>query len=506
VKSNEEIMEILAAYDLTGSYRKAAELAGCDHHTVRRYVRLRGAGIDPTARAERSKIIDGFLPKIEELVEASQGRVGADVVHKKITGMGFAGTDRTTRRAVAAVKASYQAGHRRVLRPWVPEPGMWMQWDWGEGPRLDGRRTSLWCAWLAWSRFRVVIPVLDRTLPTVAACLDATFRAFGGVPTYCLTDNEKTVTVEHIARIAVRNPELVPIGRHYGTVVRTCLPADPQSKGGSEATVRIAKRDLVPTQVNLREGYQTFAELEQACVAFMAEVNARPHRETRAVPAQRLAEERLRLHPVPDAPYTAAIGQTRRVSHDSTVSVGSVRYSVPHTLVDTTVWVRFHGDDLIITGLVDGAPAEVARHQRSTPGNPRIVDAHYPPASRGARTPKAGNAEEAAFLSIGPGAAAWLVEAAAAGARRIRPKMADAVAMAKLRGAHAVDRALGTAAIAGRFTEDDLLSILEHQADGPDTAPSRASETHSLQPGTSAWAAFGATTTEHTSQPSSESS
>ena len=36
-------MEILEAYDLTDSYRAAAELAGCDHHTVRRYVQ-RGQG------------------------------------------------------------------------------------------------------------------------------------------------------------------------------------------------------------------------------------------------------------------------------------------------------------------------------------------------------------------------------------------------------------------------------------------------------------------------------
>jgi hypothetical protein len=30
------------------------------------------------------------------------------------------------------------------------------------------------------------------------------------------------------------------------------VPADPQTKGGSEATVRIAKADLVPTDHNLR--------------------------------------------------------------------------------------------------------------------------------------------------------------------------------------------------------------------------------------------------------------
>jgi transposase len=140
----------------------------------------------------------------------------------------------------------------------VAEPGLWIQWDWGEGARVDGRRTNLWCAWLAWSRFRVVIAVWDRTLPTIVACLDTTLRWLGGVPTYALTDNERTVSVDHVAGIAVRHPEIVEVGRHYGTTIRTCVPTDPQSKGGSEATVRIAKADLVPTQVNLGEEYRTF--------------------------------------------------------------------------------------------------------------------------------------------------------------------------------------------------------------------------------------------------------
>jgi transposase len=491
VKSDEEIMEILEAYDLTGSYRAAAELAGCDHHTVRRYVLLRGTGVDPTVRADRPKMIDEFMPKIEELVERSGARIGGDVVHKKLRAMGFTGTDRTTRRAVAAAKKSYRAGNRRVHRPWIVEPGLWMQWDWGFGPKVDGRQTQLWCAWLAWSRFRVVIPTFDKTLPTIAACLDTTFRLFGGVPTYCLTDNEKTVTVDHVARVAVRNPDILPIGRHYGTVMRTCMPADPQSKGGTEATVRIAKRDLVPTEVNLRAAYSAFADLETACAEFTAEVNGRLHRETRQVPAQMLAEERLRLHLVPERPYIGVFGETRKVGKDSTVSVGSVRYSVPHPLIDSKVWVRFHGDELVVVAIIDGTVTEVARHERSTPGNPRILDEHYPNSARGQRTPKPANAAEAAFLAIGPGAAEWLMEAAAQGVTRIRFKMAEAVTLAKLRGTQAVDRALGTAALAGRFAEHDLMAILDYQrASEPDT-PSRASETHSLQPGTSAWAQLG---------------
>jgi hypothetical protein len=119
------------------------------------------------------------------------------------------------------------------------------------------------------------------------------------------------------------------MGRHYGMSIRTCVPADPQSKGGSEATVRIAKADLVPTQVNLAEEYRVFGQLEAACRTWCEQVNARPHRETRRPPAEMLAEERARLHPLPTAPFTVAFGTTRRVNWDATVSVEGVRYSVP---------------------------------------------------------------------------------------------------------------------------------------------------------------------------------
>jgi transposase len=489
---DEDVVEILEAYDLLGSYRGAADAIGCDHHTVRRYVRLRAAGNPPAERAVRSKPIDAFLPKIEELVERSSGKVRADVVHERLVAMGFDGGERTTRRAVAAAKVSYRAGHRRVFRPWTPEPGLWLQWDYGHGPVIRGRQTQLWCAWLSWSRFRVVLPIFDKTLPTVIGCLDATLRRLGGVPTFALTDNEKTVTSEHIARIAVRHPEIVEVGRHYGLTIRTCVPADPQSKGGSEATVRIAKADLVPTQANLRGEYRTFAELETACRQFCEQVNARVHRETRRAPAEALAAEVQRLHPLPGQAYTSVFGQTRRVNWDGTVQLDSVRYSVPHQLVDTRVWVRQHGEEVIVTAVGAHGPAEVARHRQGRAGVPQIRDEHYPARTDPAdRQPKPVTAEEAAFLALGDGAAQWLLEAAAGGTKRIRSKMADAVTLAKLHGVEAVDRALGTAATAGRFLDNDLRSIIDHQQHTTGELPAQRGEQHSLQPGTSAWARVG---------------
>jgi transposase len=513
-KSDREIMEILEAFDTTGCANSAARLAGVDPKTVRSYVAARDTGKTVTGPSVRPKIIDPFMEKIEELVDKAQGLVRADRVHERIVAMGFGGDERTTRRAVRAAKARWRAGHRRSYRPWITEPGLWLQFDWGEGAKVPGpdgvlRRTWLFCAWLAWSRFRVVIPVWDQTMATLVACLDATLRTIGAVPAFILTDNAKTVTVDHVAGVAIRHPLIVEAGRHYGCTVHTCVPYDPQSKGGVEATVRIAKADLVPTSVNLAEEYESFAQLEHACQEFMGKVNGRIHRETGKVPKDMLALEVARMHLLPARPHTVGLGETRRVGPDQTVRYGSVRYSVPPGLIGAEVWVRVHGDDFVIIadladsitpGLswVDGRTGlvEVARHKTSTPGNPRINADHYPGHPQTGdglpRAPrvKARSAGEEQFLAIGDGATAWLIEAGAVGASRVRAKMARAVEVAALFGPQSVDMALGIAATAGRFGDDDLESIIEHMMRDGSGQLVAADEMFSAQPGTNTWAGF----------------
>ncbi len=277
MKKAKEVMRILEAYDLAGSLRGAAELAGCDHKTVAHWVAQRelAAGLVPVRERSRPAMGPVFREKIDELVERSGGRIRADVVHDKLVAIGYEGSERTTRRWVAEAKRCYRREHGRRTRPWIPEPGLWMQWDYGDGPVIGDRRVVLFCAWLAWSRFRVVVPLWDKSLPSVVIGLDRAFRYFDGVPTYALTDNEKTVSVDHVAGVPVRNQQIVVAARHYGVSVQTCVPADPQSKGGSENTVKIARADLVPTDHNLRDEYESMSELEVACETWMAEVNTR---------------------------------------------------------------------------------------------------------------------------------------------------------------------------------------------------------------------------------------
>jgi hypothetical protein len=47
------------------------------------------------------------------------------------------------------------------------------------------------------------------------------------------------------------------------------------------------------------------------------------------------------------------------VSWSSTISYGGVIYSVPHRLIDTEVWVRVDGDEIVVTQRLLNAPAVV---------------------------------------------------------------------------------------------------------------------------------------------------
>ena len=177
------------------------------------------------------------------------------------------------------------------------------------------------------------------------------------------------MSVDQVCGIAVRNPQIVSVGRHYGLTVATCVPADPESKGGSEATVRIAKADLVPTDHNLRPAYADFAELEAECEAFCERVNAREHRITRRPPAVMLGEERERMHPLPRWRTRCASGRRAR-STGSRRSVSAAR----STRSRARWWRsgcgrRTHGSELIVVH-VDSpeGPREVARHELTTPG------------------------------------------------------------------------------------------------------------------------------------------
>lgn len=492
MKVSEEMLQILRAYDRLGSYRAAARECECSHNTVKRYVDRRNAGrLGDRLKRPRGSVIDPFRPHLQEWVAESGGRVRGDVAYRRLVRLEYKGSERTVRRALGEIKRAWHKGRRRVYRPWLPEPGKWAQYDWADGPKVDGTKSYLFCAHLSFSRYRVVIPVRNKRIETLISCLDRSMRAFGGAPSYWLTDNERTVTASHVASLPVRNRLIADFARHYGTTIATCVPGDPQSKGGSEANVRIGKDHLVPTDANLLPAYAGWEELEDECEAFLVMINNREHSVTCRVPGRVLKGERQVLQPLPGEPFTAVFGKTLKVAPTSVVSWKKARYSVPHRFCGESVWIREDGGELVIVADEGDGPREVARHRLRGRGQAAIDQDHYPRTPVGPidRRPRPRNGAEAEFLGIGPNAERWLRSAAANGAPRLGAKLVEIVDLCRLAGREDTDLALGVAAECGRFGFGDIAAIVAAASPGP---LYRADADSFLQGGTEAWKDFGA--------------
>src|SRR2546428_8720573 len=88
-------MEILEAFDLTQSFRDAGELAGCDHHTVARYVDDRQAG-EISQPSRREQLIYPFPLQTGERGVKRKGKVRGDAAPDTLVPRDYAGCGRTT--------------------------------------------------------------------------------------------------------------------------------------------------------------------------------------------------------------------------------------------------------------------------------------------------------------------------------------------------------------------------------------------------------------------------
>ncbi len=133
-KSGREIVEILEAFDLTGTAWSPAQLAGCGPKTAARYAAIRNAGGDPQAKTARPKLIDSFMPKIEEMVDRSRGKVRADVVHRKISATGYTRSEWSTRRTQGRIAKAKGISHTAIAEAPIIAETPRKQPIWGHPP------------------------------------------------------------------------------------------------------------------------------------------------------------------------------------------------------------------------------------------------------------------------------------------------------------------------------------------------------------------------------------
>jgi len=473
LKSAKERMDIISAYQQLGSYRAAAQVCNTTPKTVKRVVdkfEADQAGEVAPARAERVHNYDAVSELVAERVKKSKGRMSAKRMLPIARAAGYDGSARNFRRLVAESKALWRNEHHRGRRPAVWSPGEYLVIDWAEAaPGL-----FLFCAVLAFSRWRFVAFATDQRASTTLALIAEAFAAIGGVPARVLADRMACLKGGVVANMVIPTAEYVRLAGHYGFAPDFCHADDPESKGIVENLCGYSQRDLaVPllTEAAIAGVPVDLREANTTAKAWCVEVNAAVHSEICAVPDERLLIERELLQPLPSLQLQiGAPSVIRKVDRLSCIRYASARYSVPTRLIGTSVAVVLdHGAVCIVesaTGVI------VAEHELGAPGSASVLDDHYDgPRPAPNRGPRPKTTIEQQFCALGDDAEAFLIGAAAIGNTRLGSELEVLLGLGAAHGTDALVAALRRAVAFRRFRAADVRSILAAGAGTPQPRP-----------------------------------
>ena len=146
-------MDCIAAFESVGTYRGAAVMCGVDAKTVKRKVVAAQVGQESDRRRSTVRNTEVARKIVTEKVGETRGRISAKRLLPMARAAGYVGSPRNFRRLVAEVKKVFRVEQGRYQRrPAVWVPGEVLAIDWGLLPS----GLKVFCAVLAWSRFRFV--------------------------------------------------------------------------------------------------------------------------------------------------------------------------------------------------------------------------------------------------------------------------------------------------------------------------------------------------------------
>jgi transposase len=342
------------------SQREIARRLGINRRTVKRLVEA-----DQPPRYERAaagSMLDPLEPVIGRLLDEWEDIKAPRVTEILRDDYRYAGSVDLVRKRLAELRPrSERAAQRTGYRP-----GQVLQVDWAEmptRPKIAGRERRVYaliCS-LPFSGAATAHFSFDMTIESF---LEGHVRAFdwlGGVPRECVYDNLRSAVARR-ERVDGRdvihwNPRFSQLRGHYAFHAHACTPETPREKGSVEAAVRHLKSGFWPAR-----RFRDLRELNNQYVDWRDRVcNARIHASGRFPVAERLAEERAALRPLPPARFNWSGARSVRVPLDCYLRHGRCFYRVPERLVHERVELRFDRDQVWIVH----RGSEVARYERS---------------------------------------------------------------------------------------------------------------------------------------------
>jgi hypothetical protein len=345
------------------SRRDAARLCGVARETV-----ARALASDVPPRYERPQSgskLDPFKEWICEQLRADP-TIQSLRLREMATELGYQGGKSIFDDYVREVRPRFRV--KRTFQRTIYRPGELVQCDLWEPRELiavghgQQRRGYVVTAELCWSRVIAGSLVFSKEAPDILWGLGRCLSRIGVLPEKLVWDREGA-----IAGHGRPTTEFVAFCGQLGVGWVILEAADPQAKGILERSHRFMRSNFVPGR-----RFANHLDFQDQLDSWCERVNRRVHRTIRAVPAERLLEERSRMRPLagrlPDTDRRAVV----RVPQQPYLRVDRNDYSVDPAFAGRRVELRVSQTDVTASVLDTGELA--CRHRRQFAGGLTVTD------------------------------------------------------------------------------------------------------------------------------------
>ncbi len=337
------------------SIREIRRRTGLHRETIRRAL----AADRPPAYRRQAKTpskLDPFKEEIERLLR-SDHRLPGTRIRELIAELGYEGGKTILDDHLREVRPRFAP--KRTYQRTVYRPGEISQFDlWepkAEIPVGHGQTRRAWVvtSCLGFSRAGAGALIFSKQAPDILWGMGRCLAKLGALP--------ETVVWDREAAIAPKGKPTDAFAAFCGALpvgFSICEAADPESKGVLERSHRFLRSNFEPGR--------SFASPEhfQACLdEWFERANRRLHRGIRAVPAERLDEERERMRPLPERMPDTDRRFVMRVPQQPYLRFDTNDYSLDPRAAGRRVEVRVSQRKVIAIEL--GTGALVAAHRRS---------------------------------------------------------------------------------------------------------------------------------------------
>ncbi len=345
------------------SIREIGRRTGLHRKTIRRAL----AATEPPkySRALAGSKLDPFKDWICEQL-AADPRVQSQRLREMATELGYAGGKSIFDDFVREVRPRF--ARPRTFQRTVYRPGELVQCDlWEPGEHIPvghGQRRRGWVVTseACWSRAIAGTLVFSKEAPDILWGLARNLTRLGALPEKLVWDRESAIAA------GGRPTEAFASFCGQLSVGWVILQArDPQAKGALERSHRFMRTNFEPGRV-----FANHLDFQDRLDAWTEKANGRVHRTIRAVPAERLVQERERMQPLPGRLPDLDRRWVLRVPAQPFVRVDRNDYSLDPAFAGRRIEVRVSQSEVAAVVLDTGELA--CRHRRVFAGGLTITD------------------------------------------------------------------------------------------------------------------------------------